>query len=59
MGSARLLQYSCVREVDPGITGSLPAAFFGIRQSQVSPVRLFPSFPLQALVLDKGGRAHS
>lgn len=54
MGSAPLRQHSCVRKVDPGITGSLPAACFWVRQIQVSPVRLFPLFPLQALVLDKG-----
>lgn len=59
MGSAPLLQHSCVRKVDPGITGSLPGACFWVRQIQASPVRLFPSFPFQALVLDKGGRAGS
>lgn len=44
----------CVRKVDPGLTGSLPAACSWVRQSRVSPLRVFPSFPLQALVLDKG-----
>lgn len=59
MGSAQLLQASCVRKVDPGIMRFLPVVCFWVKQSQVSLVRLFPSFPLQALVLDKGGRAGS
>lgn len=58
MGSAWLLQDSCVTKVDPGITGSLPAACLLLGQAEPNESReAFPIVSTPGFGSRQGGKS--